>query len=492
MSKKLKEIVILHSNDIHGKFAGETDENGKLCHSLPQAAGYVKKVKAENPDTLYCIAGDVFQGSLIDSDFHGMSTVDMLNLIDIDAMSIGNHELDYGISHMLFAARYADFPILNANFRVRKNGRTLFKPYGRVTVGGLNVLFIGLITDDIVDQTKADGLLGTYVTVYDPADEVRRILEYVRAKHGDPDLTILMTHIGYEGDIGLAEQLDPSLGVKIIIGAHSHTYLEKPEIVNNILVLQAGTGNTHIGDLRLFIDEDSKEIADWNYRLVPVDEEHCPEDKFVKAMINTYQMDIDEKYSTVITRFRKDLDNYGRGNTTELGQVFADAFTDALDIDMMMVASSSTRCYGMDMTVTLQDLREAYPYDGRIYKVKVNGKQLTAMIRHMLRDEVLDDWKEAFFHTPRALHIEYTKSTGELDLSFKGQPVTNDQVFDIGLQEFYYLNSEEVLGQSNEDLTRVGGLRTISEDAFGVLRDYLKEHKGLGGRVDKRIIILDE
>ena len=451
MSKKLKEIVILHSNDIHGKFAGETDENGKLCHSLPQAAGYVKKVKAENPDTLYCIAGDVFQGSLIDSDFHGMSTVDMLNLIDIDAMSIGNHELDYGISHMLFAARYADFPILNANFRVRKNGRTLFKPYGRVTVGGLNVLFIGLITDDIVDQTKADGLLGTYVTVYDPADEVRRVLEYVRAKHGDPDLTILMTHIGYEGDIGLAEQLDPSLGVKIIIGAHSHTYLEKPEIVNNILVLQAGTGNTHIGDLRLFIDEDSKEIADWNYRLVPVD-----------------------------------------GNTTELGQVFADAFTDALDIDMMMVASSSTRCYGMDMTVTLQDLREAYPYDGRIYKVKVNGKQLTAMIRHMLRDEVLDDWKEAFFHTPRALHIEYTKSTGELDLSFKGQPVTNDQVFDIGLQEFYYLNSEEVLGQSNEDLTRAGGLRTISEDAFGVLRDYLKEHKGLGGRVDKRIIILDE
>jgi 5'-nucleotidase len=301
-----------------------------------------------------------------------------------------------------------------------------------------------------------------------------------------------MTHIGYEGDIGLAEQLDPSLGVKIIVGAHSHTYLEKPEIVNNILVLQAGTGNTHIGDLRLFIDEDSKEIADWNYRLVPVDEEHCPEDKFVKAMINTYQMDIDEKYSTVITRFRKDLDNYGRGNTTELGQVFADAFTDALDIDMMMVASSSTRCYGMDMTVTLQDLREAYPYDGRIYKVKVNGKQLTAMIRHMLRDEVLDDWKEAFFHTPRALHIEYTKSTGELDLSFKGQPVTNDQVFDIGLQEFYYLNSEEVLGQSNEDLTRAGGLRTISEDAFGVLRDYLKEHKGLGGRVDKRIIILDE
>ena len=62
-------------------------------------------------------------------------------------------------------------------------------------------------------------------------------------------------------------------------------------------------------------------------------------------------------------------------------------------------------------------------------------------------------------------------------------------MFDIGLQEFYYVNSEEVLGQSNEELTRAAGLKTISEDAFGVLMEYLKEHKGLGGRVDKRIII---
>ncbi|MBQ6151487.1 MAG: bifunctional metallophosphatase/5'-nucleotidase [Mogibacterium sp.] len=490
MSKNLKDITILHTNDIHGKFAGETDENGKLCHSLTQLAGYVKKRKTENPDTVFCIAGDVFQGSLLDSDFQGMSTLDMLNLIDIDVMAIGNHELDYGISHMMFAARYADFPILNANFRIRKNERTLFKPYNRISVGGLNVLFIGLITEDIANQTNAEGLLGTYVTVLDPVDEVRRVVEYVREKHGDPDLTVLMTHIGYEEDIELAKRLDPSLGVKIIIGAHSHTLLEKPGIVNDILILQAGTGNTHIGDLRLSIDTDLKEISDWSYSLVPVDEEHCPQDKYVKAMVNSYQMDIDERYGTVITRFKRDLDNYGRGNTTELGQVFVDAFTDALDVDVMMIASPSIRCYKMDMTVTLQDLREAYPYDGKIYKVKVSGKQLRNMISHMLRDEVLDDWEDAFFHTSRALHIEYTKSTGELELSFKGQPVANDQLFDVGIQEFYYINSEDVFGQTNDELAKAGGLRTISEDAFGVLKEYLQEHKGMGGRVDKRIIII--
>ena len=155
----------------------------------------------------------------------------------------------------------------------------------------------------------------------------------------------------------------------------------------------------------------------------------------------------------------------------------------------MLMASSSTRCYGMDMTVTLQDLREAYPYDGKIYRVRVNGKQLKHMISYMLRDEVLDDWKDAFFHTSRTLHIVYTKSTGELELSFKGQPVLNDQLFDIGLQEFYFINSESVLDQTNEELIKTDGLKVLSEDAFGVRKKYLEEHKGRGGRVDRRIII---
>ena len=111
------------------------------------------------------------------------------------------------------------------------------------------------------------------------------------------------------------------------------------------------------------------------------------------------------------------------------------------------------------------------------------------MIQHMLRDEVLDDWKDAFFHTSRELHIVYTRSTGELELTYKGQPVTNDQLFDIGLQEFYFINSENVLDQTNDELTRADGIKTVSDDAFTVLRDYLKAHKGLGGRTDNRIII---
>lgn len=492
MSKKLREIVILHSNDIHGKFTGRLDETGKMKGSLAQVAGYVSKIKKEYPYTLYCIAGDVFQGSLIDSDFLGLSTVDILNLIDIDMMSLGNHELDYGISHMIFVSRYADFPILNANFRVRKNDRTLFKPSQSFTFGRLRVLFIGLLTKNIVDQTRAEGLVGTFVTVKDAAEEIRNVIETEKAKGKKPDITVLMTHTGFDDDVKLAKSLDPSLGVDVIIGGHSHTYLDEPAVVNDILIVQAGMENTHIGELHIFVDPAAKsegKIEKWEWKLVPVDEEHCPEDKFVKAMINTYQMDIDAKYSAVVTRLKRRLDNYGRGNTTEVGQLFVDAFTDSLDTDLMLMASSSTRCYSLDMIMTLQDLREAYPYDGKIYRVKVDGRQLKHMIKHMLRDEVLDDWKDAFFHNSKDLHIVYTRATGELGLSFRGEPVTDDQEFRLALQEFYFINAKDVLGISCDELTEKGGLSVIAPDAFEVLKNYFSGHSGLGGYIDDRIII---
>lgn len=82
-----RKITILHSNDIHGQFSGMTDPDGKITGSLAQLSGYISKAKAENPYTIYCNAGDMFQGSLIDSDYQGLSTMEILNLIDIDVMS---------------------------------------------------------------------------------------------------------------------------------------------------------------------------------------------------------------------------------------------------------------------------------------------------------------------------------------------------------------------------------------------------------------------
>lgn len=451
--------------------------------------GYVAKAKHENPNTAYCIAGDVFRGSLIDSDFQGLSTIDILNLIDLDVMCIGNHELDYGISHLLFVSRYANFPVINANFLVKTNRSHLFKPYHMMEMDGLNVLFIGLITRNIADQTDAEGLVGSYVMVDDAETEIRRTYKRLEEKGRHADIVVLLTHIGWEADIELAKSLDPELGVDIIIGAHTHTYIDKPEVVNGIIIVQAGMENTHLGRFDIGYDETAGRIADWEWKMILVDEDHCPLDKYVRAMISTYALDIDEKYGAVVTRLLRPLDNYGRGNATELGQLFADVFADALHLDVMFLASSSTRCYGLDMTVTLQDLREAYPYDGRIYKFIVTGEMIRKMVYHMLRDEVLDDWAEVFFHTSKNLKIEYYKDRKEAKIRYKDEPLRDDEKITIGLQEFYFLNSRQGLGYTNDELKAHGGLKLAAADAFEVLRDYLHEHSGLGGHCDDRYIV---
>ena len=490
MSDDLKKITILHSNDIHGQFTGETGEDGKLRGSLAQVAGLVAQTKENNPNTLYCIAGDVFRGSLIDSDYQGLSTIDILNLIDIDVMSLGNHELDYGISHMLFAGRYANFEVINANFIVKSNRKHLFKPYYMAEIDGTEVLFIGLLTQDIIDQTRAEGLVGRYVTVADAREEIRRTYSMLEEKGRKADVVVLLTHNGWEADLELARSLDEELDVDIIIGGHSHTYIDEPAVENGIIVLQCGADNTHIGKLDFVYNKATDKIEDYEWEMIPVDEDHCSADKYVSAMINTYDYEINEKYSKMVTTFRRPLDNFGRGNPTEVGQLFADVFADGLDLDVMCLAASSLRCYSMAADVTLENLREAYPYDGKIYRLNMSGRQLKRGIAHMMRPEVLEDWKETFFHFSKRLKIDFDFDSKELSVEFDGLPLEDDRILTVGMQEYYLANSDIGFGISPEELTGEEEEACIAtQDALTTLKDYLSAHHRLGRRIDNRCVI---
>ncbi|MCL2826639.1 MAG: metallophosphoesterase, partial [Eggerthellaceae bacterium] len=97
----LKNLTLLHSNDLHGDFLGK-EVDAHLMGGISMLSGYVAKVRAEAPNPLYCIAGDMLQGSIIDSEFLGLSTIEIMNLLGPDIATIGNHEIDYGIAHLLF------------------------------------------------------------------------------------------------------------------------------------------------------------------------------------------------------------------------------------------------------------------------------------------------------------------------------------------------------------------------------------------------------
>lgn len=107
-------------------------------------------------------------------------------------------------------------------------------------IAGLSILFIGIITEKVMDSLAFDQLIGTFVSTEDAAEEIGKICNAY--KNNDIDLTIALTHIGFESDIELAKMLNSEWGVDMILGGHSHTVLEQPEVVNDILIAQAGVG----------------------------------------------------------------------------------------------------------------------------------------------------------------------------------------------------------------------------------------------------------
>ena len=99
--KNLKKLTLLHSNDLHGDFLAERIDN-KLVGGVSMLSGYINKVREEEENVIYCIAGDMFRGSVIDAEYKGVSTIEIMNLLGPDVVTIGNHEVDYGLAHLLF------------------------------------------------------------------------------------------------------------------------------------------------------------------------------------------------------------------------------------------------------------------------------------------------------------------------------------------------------------------------------------------------------
>lgn len=104
------------------------------------------------------------QGSLIDSEYKGISTMEIMNYLAPDVVTLGNHEVDYGLPHLLFLEKMANFPIVNANLYIKKYHRRLMRPYIIIKKAGLDILFTGIITDKIMDSINQDKLIGSFVT----------------------------------------------------------------------------------------------------------------------------------------------------------------------------------------------------------------------------------------------------------------------------------------------------------------------------------------
>ncbi|MBR2594847.1 MAG: bifunctional metallophosphatase/5'-nucleotidase, partial [Solobacterium sp.] len=126
---RYRKLTLLHSNDMHGDFLPHIGTDGKETGGLARLSGYIQDVRRREKNVIYANGGDMFRGSVIDSEYMGLSTIELMNLLSPDVTTVGNHEVDYGLAHLLFLEKCARFPIINANFYVTLNNTRLFRPY---------------------------------------------------------------------------------------------------------------------------------------------------------------------------------------------------------------------------------------------------------------------------------------------------------------------------------------------------------------------------
>ena len=485
--ENIKKLTILHSNDLHGDFLAEQIDE-KLIGGVSMLSGYVGKIRREEKNTIYCIAGDMFRGSVIDSEFRGISTIEIMNMLSPDVVTIGNHEIDYGIAHLLFLEKCAKFPIINANLHITTNNARLFKSHHVIEVDGMKILFIGILTDTVISMAKKEALVGGFVGIHDAATEVERICNAYNSL--DIDCTVLLTHIGFEEDKQLASQLDPSLGVDIIIGGHSHTYLERPEEVNGILIAQAGTGTDQIGRFDLQIDTDTNRVHSFSWKSIPITDAHCPRDTALEAILDPYKMEAEKKYSRVVTRLKRRLTHPNWYQETELGGFLADILQESLRLDIMLVGSGSIRVNELGPIILFSNLTECLPYDDSAIALWVTGAQLKKMVLYMLRDEVWDGAHCEFFQFSQGVRVVYSKK----DHAFKefllnAEPIEDKRIYKIGLQYYFYLNMKDFFSVSHEELEPNGKPRRIATSCREVLDEYLSCHQNLDHQIGERLII---
>ena len=151
--QRTKKFTILHSNDMHGDFLAEVKgAEGRLIGGLSLLSCYINQVRKDELNVLYLIAGDMVQGSMIDSEYKGVSTMEIMNYLAPDVATLGNHELDYGLAHLLFLEKMATFPIVNANLYIRQQHKRLMKPYHVITMDGFDIMFIGIVTESVLNH----------------------------------------------------------------------------------------------------------------------------------------------------------------------------------------------------------------------------------------------------------------------------------------------------------------------------------------------------
>lgn len=236
-SQQTRQLVILHTSDTHSH-VDPIDENSADRNAgwggVVRRAALVRQERQTAETFLLLNCGDISQGTPYYNMFQGEVEMKSMNLMGYDAMTIGNHEFDYGLDNMLRLFTMADFPVVCANYDF--TGTVLekvVKPYAVLKRGGMRIGVFGLSPqlEGLVQKTKCEG-----VKMKDTVESAREAIAALEKKHCD--MIIMLSHLGVDPNLKEPGEWDHTVvpqiqGVDLVLGGHTHTFLSHPVMVKD-------------------------------------------------------------------------------------------------------------------------------------------------------------------------------------------------------------------------------------------------------------------
>nr|WP_315217849.1 metallophosphatase [uncultured Flavobacterium sp.] len=267
----IKHITILHTNDVHSHidpFPMDDPRNPNMG-GVARRASLIETIRQENPNLLLLDAGDIFQGTPYFNYYGGELEFKLMSMMKYDLSTIGNHDFDNGVDGLTAQMPHATFEFVSANYDFKNTSMDGFvKPFKIFNKDGIKigVFGLGIELKGLVDKRMSKE------TVYNNPLEATQDMVRILKKENKCDLIICLSHLGYKyskddvnkiSDLKLAEL---TKDIDLIIGGHTHTFLDKPTIAKNldgkeVLVNQVGCYGINLGRIDFYFDNDKSKSS---------------------------------------------------------------------------------------------------------------------------------------------------------------------------------------------------------------------------------------
>jgi 2',3'-cyclic-nucleotide 2'-phosphodiesterase (5'-nucleotidase family) len=481
-------INILHINDTHSNYlpGGSRDANLKgTIGGMAKATSVIGYARQMDSEALVFHAGDLFSGDLFFYLNYGVPELLWMKQMGFNAITLGNHEFDLTTGALIQSIEYAykdgGVPIISSNLKANTETgeklKSMIKSWDTTTVHGVKVGYFGLTSPEANFSSSPDPDI--YVFDSDAQVIMDKINEQVELlKSLDAKLIIFLSHLGLDGDIGVASMFND---IDIIIGGHDHYELKEPRIIGNTYIVQAGAFFENVGQIQVKMNDGK--LSEFKYNLVKLDES-VPEEPNVSAMLDELINSQDEKIKSlfnvkiadVTETFDEDAIklNYTGDHTTAVGSFISDALRDygKTDIGFTVGGLSTQPLY--KGPIVAQDIIKMIGYGVNettlmgynIVKFDISGYALKEGLKFCL--SYLESGDEYYPQVSGMTYKYHMDTVGLLtEVLINGSPISDSQTYSLTTNYAVY----KILEFIKIPVENIDILKEVSE--FDVVLGYV-------------------